>query len=159
MARSRPVVEACPMTEHIAEQPAVRRLERSRSDRMVAGVCGGLARYFELSPILYRVGFVVLTLLGGAGLLIYAAAILVVPDAGKHDSIAADVLRTRRDRPVPLIALGIVIVAGAALLSRATPWPPGGPPRGLLPLSGARPLFTPPPDAAPPAPPPARGPA
>src|SRR3954468_7540633 len=142
MARSRPVVEACPMTEHIAEQPAVRRLERSRSDRMVAGVCGGLASYFDLSPTLYRVGFVVLTLLGGAGLLIYAAAVLVVPDEGKNDSIAAEILRTRRDRPVPLIALGIVIVAGAPLLSRATLWPHGDLAWVLLLVGGAVLLLT-----------------
>src|SRR5580765_8235147 len=151
MARRRPLIEASAMSEHITEQQAVRRLERSRSDRMLAGVCGGLARYFELSPILYRVGFVVLTLLGGAGLLIYAAAILVIPDEGKDDSIAADILRTRRDRPVPLIALGIVIVAGATLLSRATLWPHGDLAWVLLLVGGAVLLWTHRRSASPPA--------
>ena len=42
------------MSEHITEQPAVKGLERSRSDRMLAGVCGGLARYFDIHPALYR---------------------------------------------------------------------------------------------------------
>ena len=60
-------------TTHI---PEIRRLQRSRSDRKVAGVSGGLARYFEIHPAVFRVGFVVLTLLGGAGILIYAAAAL-----------------------------------------------------------------------------------
>jgi len=64
---------------HTLENGAAKRLERSRSDRMVAGVCGGLARYFDIHPAFYRVGFVVLTLLGGAGLLIYLAAALVIP--------------------------------------------------------------------------------
>jgi len=113
------------MTEHVTEQPSVKRLERSRSNRMLAGVCGGLARYFDLNPAFYRVGFVVLTLLGGAGVLIYIAAALVIPEEGKADSIAAEALRGRREHPWPLIGLGLVAVAGAVLLSRATLWPRG----------------------------------
>ena len=109
-------------TTHI---PEIRRLQRSRSDRMVAGVSGGLARYFEIHPAVFRVGFVVLTLLGGAGILIYAAAALVIPDEGKEDSVATAALRNRRDRPWPLIGLGFLAVAVAFLLSRATLWPNG----------------------------------
>jgi phage shock protein PspC (stress-responsive transcriptional regulator) len=109
-------------TTHI---PEIRRLQRSRTDRKVAGVSGGLARYFEIHPAVFRVGFVVLTLLGGAGILIYAAAALVMPDDGKEDSIATAALRDRRDRPWPLIGLGLLAVAGVALLSRATLWPHG----------------------------------
>jgi phage shock protein PspC (stress-responsive transcriptional regulator) len=110
---------------HTIENGAVKRLERSRSDRMVAGVCGGLARYFDIHPAFYRVGFVVLTLLGGAGILIYAAAALVIPDEGKEDSVATAALRNRRDRPWPLIGLALVGVALASLLSQATLWPHG----------------------------------
>ena len=104
-------------TTHI---PEIRRLQRSRSDRKVAGVSGGLAQYFEIHPAVFRVGFVVLTLLGGAGILIYAAAALVMPDEGKDDSIATAALRDRRDRPWPLIGLGFLAVAGAILLSRVS---------------------------------------
>jgi phage shock protein PspC (stress-responsive transcriptional regulator) len=111
------------MSEHTTEIPEIRRLQRSRSDRMLAGVSGGLARYFEIHPAVFRVGFVVLTLLGGAGILIYAAAALVIPDEGKEDSIATAALRNRRERPWPLIGLGLLAVAGAILLSRATLWP------------------------------------
>ncbi len=110
------------MSEHTTHIPEIRRLQRSRSDRMLAGVSGGLARYFEIHPAIFRVGFVVLTLLGGAGILIYAAAALVIPDEGKQDSIATAALRNRRDRPWPLIGLGLLAVAGAILLSRATLW-------------------------------------
>ena len=111
------------MSEHTTEIPEIRRLQRSRSDRMLAGVSGGLARYFEIHPAVFRVGFVVLTLLGGAGILIYAAAALVIPDEGKEDSVATAALRNRRDRPWPLIGLGLLAVAFAILLSRATLWP------------------------------------
>jgi phage shock protein PspC (stress-responsive transcriptional regulator) len=113
------------MSEHTTHIPEIRRLERSRSDRMLAGVSGGLARYFEIHPAVFRVGFVVLTLLGGAGILIYLAAALVMPDEGKQDSIATAALRNRRDRPWPLIGLGLLAVAVAILLSRATLWPDG----------------------------------
>lgn len=113
------------MNTHITHIPEIRRLQRSRSDRKVAGVAGGLASYFEIHPAVFRVGFVVLTLLGGAGILIYAAAAIVIPDEGKEDSIATAALRDRRDRPWPLIGLGLLAVAAAALLSRLTLWPQG----------------------------------
>jgi len=112
------------MSEHTTTHiPEIRPLQRSRSDRMLAGVSGGLARYFEIHPAVFRVGFVVLTLLGGAGVLIYAAAALVMPGDGKEDSIATAALRNRRDRPWPLIGLGLLAAAAAILLSRATLWP------------------------------------
>jgi phage shock protein PspC (stress-responsive transcriptional regulator) len=116
------------MTEtstHTLGNGATKRLERSRSDRKLAGVCGGLARYFDIHPAVYRVGFVVLTLLGGAGILIYLTAALVMPQEGHEDSFATAALRNRRDRPWPLIGLGLVAVALASLLSRATLWPHG----------------------------------
>jgi len=103
---------------------------------MLAGVCGGLARYFGIHPAFYRVGFVVLTLIGGAGILIYAAAALVIPDEGNEDSVAARILKERRDRPWPLIGLGLIAVAGAVLLSRATLWPRGDAAWILLLLAG-----------------------
>jgi len=112
-------------TTHTLGNGATKRLERSRSDRKLAGVCGGLARYFDIHPAVYRVGFVVLTLLGGAGILIYLAAALVMPDEGHEDSFATAALRNRRDRPWPLIGLGLVAVALVTLLSRATLWPHG----------------------------------
>jgi phage shock protein PspC (stress-responsive transcriptional regulator) len=113
------------MNTQTVEGPTIKRLERSRSDRMLAGVCGGLASYFEIHPAFYRVGFVVLTLLGGAGLLIYAVAAIVMPAEGQADSVASAALRGRRDRPWPLIGLGLVVVAAAVLLSHATLWPQG----------------------------------
>jgi phage shock protein PspC (stress-responsive transcriptional regulator) len=113
------------MTEHTHDlnPPAeTRRLERSRSDRMVAGVAGGLARYFDIHPAVYRVGFVVLALLGGAGFVIYIAAALVMPNEGDEDSYATTVLKERRDRPWPLIGLGFLAVGMTALLT--TSWLP-----------------------------------
>src|SRR5262245_42024746 len=130
------------MTEQTAEQTTMQRLERSRSYRMLAGVCGGLARTFGIHPAFYRVGFVVLTLIGGAGILIYLAAVLVIPDEGKQDSIAAEILRDARDRPWPLVGLGLVATAGVVLLSRVTLWPRGDAAWILLLLAGLAILFS-----------------
>jgi phage shock protein C len=55
------------------------RLYRSRSDRMVAGVCGGLAKYFNVDPTLVRLVFVVLALAGGPGLLLYGVMWIITP--------------------------------------------------------------------------------
>jgi phage shock protein PspC (stress-responsive transcriptional regulator) len=59
--------------------PPPRRILRSREDRVLAGVCGGLGRYFGVDPTLFRVAAVVLVLLGGAGVLLYLAAVLLIP--------------------------------------------------------------------------------
>jgi phage shock protein PspC (stress-responsive transcriptional regulator) len=103
-----------------------KRLERSRSEKMLAGVCGGLGRYFDIAPAVFRLGFVVLTLLGGAGILVYLAAVIVLPKEGDDASLAEDILRKRRDHPVRLVALGLIAVAILSLLARADTWPSAG---------------------------------
>lgn len=85
---------------------------------MLAGVCGGLGRYFDINPVLYRVGFVLLTLLGGAGIIVYCACALVIPDEDEPDSLASDVLRNHRRHPIAVIGLALVALAGIVLLSR-----------------------------------------
>src|SRR5215210_1079306 len=59
--------------------PGPRKLTRSSSDKVLGGVAGGLGRYFDIDPIIFRIGFVVLTLAGGAGFLAYVAAWGLVP--------------------------------------------------------------------------------
>jgi phage shock protein PspC (stress-responsive transcriptional regulator) len=58
-----------------------RKLYRSRTNRKIAGVAGGLAEFFNADPTLIRVLFVVLALFGGSGLLIYIVMWILVPDA------------------------------------------------------------------------------
>jgi phage shock protein C len=57
-----------------------RKLYRSKTNRKLAGVCGGLAQYFNLDATLMRVLFVVLAVLGGSGLVIYVAMWIIVPN-------------------------------------------------------------------------------
>jgi phage shock protein C len=57
----------------------IRKLYRSRTNRQVAGVCGGLAEHFNTDATLLRVLFVVLAVLGGSGIVIYVAMWIIVP--------------------------------------------------------------------------------
>ena len=62
-----------------------KRLMRSQ-DQMVAGVAAGLAEYFDIDPTIVRLLFVVLTLAGGPGLLLYLILWIIMPEAGKAQS-------------------------------------------------------------------------
>lgn len=57
----------------------VKRLYRSRTDRKIAGVCGGLAKYFNIDPVIVRLFWVILFFLGGAGIFVYLIAWIVIP--------------------------------------------------------------------------------
>jgi phage shock protein PspC (stress-responsive transcriptional regulator) len=114
------------MSEYTTQPIATKRLERPAAGRLLAGVAAGLGRYFDLSPAFFRLGFVVLTLLGGSGVLLYLAALLIIPEEGKENSIAADALASRRDRPGRVVALGLVAIALFVLISRAAFWPAAG---------------------------------
>lgn len=55
------------------------RIYRSYDDRVIAGVCGGLGEYFEIDPVLIRLIWGALFLLGGTGLLLYILAWILIP--------------------------------------------------------------------------------
>jgi phage shock protein PspC (stress-responsive transcriptional regulator) len=129
------------MSEHITHTPQIKRLERSK-DRVVSGVAAGLGRYFDLNPMFFRIGFVVLALLGGAGILIYLAALLVMPEEGSERSIADQAISDRRDRPWALVGLGLAAAALIALLAQSSVWPAAGAGWVLVLLAGLVILWT-----------------
>ncbi|GAB1422276.1 PspC domain-containing protein [Anaerolineales bacterium] len=57
----------------------VKKLYRSRTEKQVAGVCGGLAAYFNIDVTLIRILFVIATLAGGPGILLYILLAIVIP--------------------------------------------------------------------------------
>lgn len=57
-----------------------KRLYKSNSNKMLCGVCGGIAEYFTLDPTLIRLGWVIFSLAGGSGLLAYIIAAIIIPD-------------------------------------------------------------------------------
>ena len=68
---------------------AQRRLCKSRTDRMIDGVCGGIAGYFGLDPTLVRIAWVLLTLFGGSGVVLYIAAMIIMPKEELHPAAVA----------------------------------------------------------------------
>ncbi|MBI4267953.1 MAG: PspC domain-containing protein [Chloroflexi bacterium] len=70
-----------------------KRLYRSRTDRMIWGVCGGLAKYFDIDPVLVRVIFILLIFAGGIGIIGYIILALVVPVESSQASEPKDVIR------------------------------------------------------------------
>jgi phage shock protein PspC (stress-responsive transcriptional regulator) len=125
-------------TTETTETPAAptKELHRSRDDRILAGVAGGLGRYFDIAPTFFRVGFAVLTLVGGAGILLYVAAALVIPNEGEKDSIASEALRRHRERPWLLVGVALVGIAFVSLMAQADFWPNSGFAWTLLLLGG-----------------------
>jgi phage shock protein PspC (stress-responsive transcriptional regulator) len=67
--------------------PLTRRLTRSRSDRFVGGVAGGLGAYFDVDPVLVRVGFAISTLFSGAGLVAYLVLLAVLPSEDEPSTL------------------------------------------------------------------------
>lgn len=57
-----------------------RRLYKSRANRMLAGVCGGIAEYLGIDPTLVRLGWVLFCALGGSGVIAYAIAAIIIPN-------------------------------------------------------------------------------
>jgi phage shock protein PspC (stress-responsive transcriptional regulator) len=99
------------------------RLRRSRTNRKVAGVAGGLARHLDIDPLVLRVVFVVLVFFGGAGLILYGACWLLVPEDG---SDRAAIHLDERSRTVALLIIGAL--AALALVGDSWgafwfPWP------------------------------------
>lgn len=85
-----------------------RRLHRRSSGRMLAGVSGGLADYTGLDPVLFRIGFIVLSLAGGSGLLLYALGWLLVPEENHASSVGLTLLdRLRGQRWVGFALLAV----------------------------------------------------
>lgn len=69
-----------------------KKLMRSRDHRVIAGVCGGIAEYFEIDPTIVRIAAAALVLTSGAGLLAYLFGWLVLPDETGNTGLD-DVLR------------------------------------------------------------------
>jgi phage shock protein PspC (stress-responsive transcriptional regulator) len=110
--------------EPTAEQPTTegpppRRLTRSRSDRMIGGVCGGLGRYFNVDPLLFRIGAVALVFLGGTGLLLYLAALLLVPNEDQAAPIAPGAQGSNRGLVILAVVVGLLIASPFLLVGGA----------------------------------------
>ncbi len=79
-------------------QPEPAALRRSCHDRMLAGVAAGTARYFGVDVTIVRIAFVLLTVMGGAGVPLYLAGLLLIPEEGSDVSIASSFVESLQSR-------------------------------------------------------------
>src|SRR5690606_15800679 len=117
------------------------RLVRSESERMIAGVCGGLAAYLGVDPVLVRLAFLLLIPAGGVGVPLYLIMMIIVPEEsdvdlsqsevieknieGFGDTISSSVERNRQHPNGPTIAAGLLIVMGFYFLLENLGWVSG----------------------------------
>ncbi|MBU2100350.1 PspC domain-containing protein [Candidatus Micrarchaeota archaeon] len=67
------------------EKGKARRLYRSGKEKILGGVCGGIAEYFNVDPVLIRIIWVAFALAGGSGILAYLIAWIIIPRNPKHE--------------------------------------------------------------------------
>jgi phage shock protein PspC (stress-responsive transcriptional regulator) len=104
-----------------------KRFTRSRDDRMLAGVAGGLGRYFSVDPLIVRIAFAVTVFFGGLGVIAYAVLALFVPSDPAVPGGEPEVAPVQRSRWIGLAAIGAVVLiavpAAGSLFFWADPWP------------------------------------
>lgn len=114
------------------------RLMRSEDERMIAGVCGGLAQYLGVDPVFVRLAFLLLIPAGGVGLPLYFILMVIMPSEanvdltqseiveknleGLGDTISSSVERSRQHPNGPVIAAGLLIVMGFYFLFENFGW-------------------------------------
>jgi phage shock protein PspC (stress-responsive transcriptional regulator) len=95
----------------MAVMSSIWTIRRSTSDAKFAGVCGGVARHWNVDPVLVRVGWVLLALSGGIGLVLYVAGWLLIPADGKERPVIHDLLGEQADKLSREVWVAIVVLA------------------------------------------------
>jgi phage shock protein C len=109
------------MSQPVMDPPEVQqppRLLRSRDDRMIGGVAGGLAHYLGVDPTVIRLVFVVLAVFGGGGILAYVIAWIVIPEVS--DDGPAPVPYTGSNTPA-FVGLALIAIGGLLLADQLFP--------------------------------------
>lgn len=115
-------------TEVAAAPREERRLERSRDDRVIAGVCGGLGKHFGIDPILVRIAALLLIFAGGVGIVLYLIGWIAIPEerVATPDGVPlsdADLTEEELERRRGAALLGLVFVAVGIFFLLDEVWP------------------------------------
>lgn len=113
-----PPPPAPPAPESSARTP---RLMRSRTDRVLGGVAGGIGQHLGIDPVIVRLVFVVLVLAGGSGLLAYLIAWIVIPEAPKDAEPAPARPVAAGDSTARIAGLGLIALGALLLAERLLP--------------------------------------
>lgn len=123
----------------MSDQP-IKKMRRSKNERMIAGVCGGIAQYFFIDPVIVRGVFVLLGILNGIGVILYVALAIIMPEDGEDtgtvsgseavgpapvpvqpvvsvsESMETPEFKRRRQLLLLLVILGVVAIASPLLV-------------------------------------------
>jgi phage shock protein C len=102
----------------LAAEP--RRLRRSRQDRVLAGVCGGLGRYLDLDPVVLRILTVAL-IFTGVGIPAYIIAWIAIPEAAE-DEPEPPAPPISRARVALTLGIGLIVLGGLLVARTVVPW-------------------------------------
>lgn len=77
----------------------IKTLVRPKNNRVLFGVCQGLGEYFDIDPVIFRILFIVFTISGGAGIILYILGIFLIPDENADDikKEAEDIKKNRQN--------------------------------------------------------------
>ncbi len=107
------------------------KLYRSRRHRVIGGVCGGLAQYFAADVSVIRLAWVLFSLLGGAGIVLYLLAWIIIPERQAHSresfhgepAYEVDHAERARLAGIILVAVGAYLLLERVISIRVTLWP------------------------------------
>lgn len=104
-------------TMDVIPQPVLRR---STEDKVIGGVCGGLARYLDVDPVWLRIAFVALALTG-SGVLLYILLWIAVPEQKEGDELGAR-HHLSGTPAAAIIGIALIVFGILGLLNRTIPW-------------------------------------
>lgn len=99
-----------------------RRLYKSRQHKFIDGICGGLAEYFGIDPTIVRILWVLITIMGGAGFLLYILGMIIIPSNPEHIAPAVPPAPSRPGTDKKRFWGILLILAGAFLLMINLGW-------------------------------------
>ena len=97
-----------------------RVVRRSRTERVIAGVCGGLGRHLGVDPVLLRIAFIILALANGLGVIAYVVAWVAIPEERPGQPLAP-AAETRRETGRLVIGGSLIVLGLVLLLDRLAP--------------------------------------
>lgn len=107
------------MSQEPPTGPEPRVLRRSRDERVIGGVCGGLGRYLGIDPVLLRIAFVILAIAGGGGILLYIVSWILIPEQREGEDLGtarpSSIDSTRLIVGGALIAIGTILLLNLSL--------------------------------------------
>lgn len=99
-----------------------RRIYRSRKNRMIAGVCGGIAEYLNIDPAIVRLIMALLVLANGLGIILYILAVIIIPERPEETGDVGSGSYVETHSPVTLGIILIIIGVVAIIWSAGIPW-------------------------------------